>query len=40
MLKRDDVLTILDKDLDKEILERMPEWFLILRSAYNKKVKP
>jgi hypothetical protein len=39
MLKRDDVLTIFETDLDKEMLERMPEWFRILRSAYRDRIK-
>lgn len=37
---RDNKFDILEKDLDKEILERMPEWFNILSSAYRAKIKP
>jgi hypothetical protein len=37
---RDNKFDILDRELDKEILERMPEWFNILRSAYRTKIKP
>ena len=29
--------TILTEEIDEEILERMPEWFRILRKAYEEK---
>lgn len=31
--KQDDVVGILAEDIDDEILERMPEWFRILKKA-------
>lgn len=32
-----DKLKILTEDIDKEVLEQMPEWFRKLREAYLKK---
>jgi len=29
-----DLLNILTEEIDEEVLERMPEWFKRLRSAY------
>jgi hypothetical protein len=28
------VLEILEKDLDEEVLKRLPEWFRVLRAEY------
>jgi len=31
---REDLTRILCEDLDEEILDKMPEWFKVLRQAY------
>lgn len=33
------VLEILEEEIDEEILERMPEWFRVLRKAYEERLK-
>jgi len=35
-LKDEDLFSVLTEDLDDEILERMPEWFKVLREYYVK----
>jgi len=32
-----EITEILTEELDEEILERMPEWFRILREVYKKR---
>lgn len=34
---KDDITEVLTKDLDEEILKRMPLWFRRLREAYMKR---
>lgn len=33
------VIDVLTEDLDEEVLEKMPEWFRILRNASCAKIK-
>lgn len=36
-MDKEDLRNILVEDIDEEILERMPEWFKVLRKAYAKR---
>jgi hypothetical protein len=39
MRKRESELDILSQYLDEEILQQMPEWFRILRTAYRYRIR-
>lgn len=39
MKRRNNEFNILTEHLDEEVLQRMPEWFQILRSAYGDRIK-
>jgi len=34
---KEEILGILREDLPKDVLDKMPEWFLTLREAYKKR---
>lgn len=33
-----DLTSVLTEEMDEEILKRMPEWFKVLRKAYEEKL--
>jgi len=37
MFQKNNLKRILIEDIDEEILKKMPEWFRVLRDAYNYK---
>jgi len=37
-MRRENPKSVLVEEIDEGILSRMPEWFIILREAYDKKV--
>lgn len=40
MAKEEKVTKILTREIDEGILERMPEWFRVLRTAFRNRVNP
>jgi len=38
-MERDDLISVLTEEIEEEILERMPEWFKVLREAYEEKLR-
>jgi hypothetical protein len=39
MKSKNDAIRVLVEDIDKEVLEQMPEWFKRLRDGYEKRGK-
>jgi hypothetical protein len=35
-----DAISVLLEDIEEEVLERMPEWFRVLKDGYEKRRKP
>lgn len=39
MESEEDATSVLAEEIEEEVLERMPEWFRVLRDEYEKKSK-
>ena len=39
-MKDAEIIEVLTKDIEEKILDRMPEWFRLLRTYYSKRKTP